>query len=146
MPRVNKRTLLTVIAVLGAVAVFQTVRVPLASPGLIPPVAVFFYLIRPRLKMIAQAEGTYRPTRRDQALDEIQAAREERQREKEREAAIKRTIKRRLQRDAEAADDAETDNGQAAAAETETAGHTAGAVDDARATGRRPAKRRGGRR
>jgi hypothetical protein len=133
--RVNKRALIFVLVIFAAVTVMLTVSVPLLSPGLIPPIAVFFYMIRPRLKLIAEVEGTYRPTRRDQALEEIQERRAERKREKEREAAMKRTIKQRLQRGA----------GPVARTETETEDdEPASAAADARA--RRPAKRRGGRR
>ncbi len=61
--------------------------------------AIFYFVIRPRLKVIAQAAGTYRPTRRDEALAEIQERRDERQREKEREEQLKRTLKRRQAHD-----------------------------------------------
>jgi len=132
MPRVDKRSLIMLVMILGAVTVFFGLRQAWLSAGLIPPVAVFFFVVRPRLKLIAEAAGTYRPTRRDQALEEIQERRAERLREKEREAAMKRTIKQRLQGRA----------GRAAEAEGDVA---AGAADtDMRAS--RPAKRPGGKR
>lgn len=61
-----------------------------AGPALIPPVAVYFFVVRPRLKAIAQAEGRYTPTRRDHALAEMEAERKAREREKEMLAKAKR--------------------------------------------------------
>ena len=95
MPRVDKRLLAVVIVVFGAVTVFVGINNAILAPGMIPPIAIFYFVIRPRLKSIAQATGTYRPTRRDAALEEIQERRAERQREKEREEQLKRTLKRR---------------------------------------------------
>jgi hypothetical protein len=97
MPRVDKRMLVVIIVIFGAVAVFFSSANVILAPGLIPPVAIFFFVIRPRLKVIAQVAGTYRPTRRDDALAEIQERRAERQREKEREEQLKRALKRRQQ-------------------------------------------------
>jgi hypothetical protein len=99
MPRLDKRMLIVIIVVFGAITVFFGSSNPILVPGIIAPVAVFYFVIRPRLKVIAQVTGTYRPTKRDAALAEIQERREERQREKEREEQLKRTIKRRQQRD-----------------------------------------------
>ena len=106
MPGIDKRLLVTLIMVFGAVTVFFGLQIAWLAPGSIPPVAVFFFVVRPRLKLIAQAAGTYRPTKRDAALAEIDERREarrreteERQREKEKEEELKSVLKRRLQRD-----------------------------------------------
>jgi hypothetical protein len=99
MPRVDKRMLVVIIVVFGAITVFFGINNMILAPGMIPPVAIFYFVIRPRLKLIAQAAGTYRPTRRDEALAEIQDRRAERQREKEREEQLKRALKRRQQGD-----------------------------------------------
>jgi hypothetical protein len=106
MPRVDKRLLVTLIMVFGAITVFFGLQIAWLAPGIIPPVAVFFFVVRPRLKLIAQAAGTYRPTRRDAALAEIDERRdarrreaEERQREKEKGEQLKRVLKRRMQGD-----------------------------------------------
>lgn len=106
MPGVDKRLLVTLIMVFGAVTVFFGLQIAWLAPGIIPPVAVFFFVVRPRLKLIAQAAGTYRPTKRDAALAEIDERRdarrreaEERQREKEKEEQLKSVLKRRMQRD-----------------------------------------------
>jgi len=106
MPRVDKRWLVMSIVIFGAVTVFFGLQIPWLAPGIIPPVAVFLFVVRPRLKLIAQAAGTYRPTKRDAALAEIDERREarrreaeERQREKEKEEQLKRVIRRRIQGD-----------------------------------------------
>jgi signal transduction histidine kinase len=92
----NKRVLTYVILFVGMIAVFETMNITVLSPGLIPPVAIFYFVIRNRLKAIAEAEGRYSPTRRDQALEEIRERREERRREKEEEARKQKMIKDRL--------------------------------------------------
>lgn len=104
MPGVDKRLLVTLIMVFGAITVFFGLQIAWLAPGIIPPVAVFFFVVRPRLKLIAQAAGTYRPTKRDAALAEIDERREERrreaeerQREKEKEEQLKQVLKRRME-------------------------------------------------
>jgi hypothetical protein len=113
MPRVDKRLLVTLIMVFGAITVFFGLQIAWLAPGIIPPVAVFFFVVRPRLKLIAQAAGTYRPTKRDAALAEIDERREarrreteERQREKEKEEQLKRVLKRRMEQQGDQAGDA----------------------------------------
>ena len=113
MPRVDKRLLVTLITVFGAITVIFGLQIVWLAPGIIPPVAVFFFVVRPRLKLIARAAGTYRPTKRDAALadmDERREARrretEERQREKEKEEQLKRVLKRRMEQQGDQAGDA----------------------------------------
>jgi hypothetical protein len=96
MRRVNKRMLAAIIVVVGGIAIMSLYNSSLLSPGLIPPVAVFFFVIRPRLKQIAEADGRYTPSKRDQALEEIRQRREARRREKEAEARQQQMIKGRL--------------------------------------------------
>jgi ABC-type multidrug transport system fused ATPase/permease subunit len=111
MPRLDKRLIVVLIMVFGAVTVFFGLQIAWLAPGIIPPVAVFFFVVRPRLKLIAQAAGTYRPTKRDAALAEIDERREtrrreteEREREKEKEEQLKRVLKRRMQQGDQAGD------------------------------------------
>ena len=94
--RINKRYLGYAIVFIGLIAVYYSVNISVLSPGLIPPVAVFYFVIRSRLKEIAEAEGRYTPTKRDQALEEIRQRREERRREKEAEREKQRRLKARL--------------------------------------------------
>jgi hypothetical protein len=102
LPGVDKRLLTTLVIVFTVITVFFGVQIPWMAPGVIPPVGVFYFIIRPRLKLMAQVRGTYRPSRRDTALAEIQARREQRRREreeqqheKERQAGIKAALRRR---------------------------------------------------
>lgn len=98
--RINKQYLMYAIIIFGVIALFYSFNrllQPLAT-GLIPPVAIFYFILRPRLQEIAQAEGRYRPTKRDEALAEVHARREERRREKEAEKEYKRRLKARLAR------------------------------------------------
>lgn len=61
----------------------------LMGPGLIPPIAIMVFVLRPRLKALAIAEGRYAPSRSEKARDDWDRERAERRAEKERYEALK---------------------------------------------------------
>ena len=87
------RRILYAIVFFGGIAIVAGLNTIL-GPAMIPAIAVFYFAVRPRLKQIAQAQGRYTPTKRDQALEEIRKRREERLAEKERQTKVKRRLAR----------------------------------------------------
>lgn len=61
----------------------------LMGPALIPAVAVFFFVVRPRLKAIAVAEGRFTKSRSEQAREEWERERQQERAEKERYKRLK---------------------------------------------------------
>ncbi len=92
--RLNKKLLMYVFIGLSMVTVVVTLSSKLGQqllgPGLIPPVAIFFFVVRPRLKALAIAKGNYTPSRFDKAREDYEKEREEYRRERQREKEAKR--------------------------------------------------------
>jgi len=91
---INKKVLMWSIVLSGMVCVmvvmtskfWQTIM----GPGLIPPIAVMVFVLRPRLKALAISDGRYTQSRSEKAREDWERERAERRAEKERYEELKR--------------------------------------------------------
>lgn len=91
--RMNMKYLLYIIVFAGMVAIMVVLSYKslqlLMGPALIPAVAVFFFVVRPRLKAIAVAEGRYTKSRSEQKREEWERERRQEREEKQRYERLK---------------------------------------------------------
>jgi hypothetical protein len=92
---INKKYLMWGIVLTGMVCVMVVMSSKfwqtLMGPGLIPPIAIMVFVLRPRLKALAVAEGRYTPSRSEKAREDWERERAERRAEKERYEALKQS-------------------------------------------------------
>jgi hypothetical protein len=91
---INKTVLMWAIILSGMVCVMVVMSSKfwqtLMGPGLIPAIAVMVFILRPRLKAMAIAEGRYTQSRSEKAREDYERERDARRAEKERYEALKR--------------------------------------------------------
>lgn len=90
---INKKYLIYGIVFGGMVSIlvvltYQSLQL-LMGPALIPAVAVFFFVVRPRLKAIAVAEGRYTKSRSEESREQWERERRQEREEKERYKRLK---------------------------------------------------------
>jgi hypothetical protein len=78
--------MICVMIVMSSAKVIQTFM----GPGLIPPIGIMVFVLRPRLKAMAIADGRFTPSRSEKAREEWERERAERRAEKERYEELKR--------------------------------------------------------
>jgi hypothetical protein len=92
---INKKVLMWGIVLSGMVCVMivmssAKVIQTFMGPGLIPPIGIMVFVLRPRLKAMAIADGRYTQSRSEKAREEWERERAERRAEKERYEELKR--------------------------------------------------------
>lgn len=91
--RFNIKYLIYVIVFAGMISIMVVLSYKslqlLMGPALIPAVAVFFFVVRPRLKAIAVAEGRYTKSRSEQKREQWERERQQEREEKRRYERLK---------------------------------------------------------